>query len=428
MTDVDIREALDRATRHLSPDPGLLPKVRQGGHGRLVRRRSLLGTGLATVVAGAASTTWWSRGGSPTPTGSWLLDNPTAGNLASDMRYLQRVRAEWLKLYGEPPNDAVMRGEPHIVWAGSTPAGPAAFVAQRYQAAAGLSMVVAFVEPTASGPGLVQPSTYTPSDPNNTIPRAVLIGEDRDVLVVLDTDEPIRWSEKLTYRADGRIDRTFRPVAFADGMAVLRVPPQRALLSIALRAGGSATPTSVAIVNGDQVAFPDLKTPGSSVQYRDLPGLVKVWPADPSAAEQEADAWVAEPLRPYLDEAGYQPQVVGPAWVIRGTTPDGRRLVLRTPSAYDSKLRILVFVGPSRAATKVMYGGELHPDAPLPITIRLPDKQGVLVAGESVKLRYRTARAAHWLPVQGDAALLPDAAEVVEVTTQDGRTRQLTLR
>jgi hypothetical protein len=44
-----------------------------------------------------------------------------------------------------------------------------------------------------------------------------------------------------------------------------------------------------------------------------------------------------------------------------------------------------------------------------------------VVAAEGAALRYR-AQNGPWLPVGGDAALLPDAADEVEVTGAGGRT------
>jgi hypothetical protein len=422
--DADVREALNRATRHLSSDPELLDQVRRGGRSRLIRRRSLLGTGLAAVAATGTSSLWWPRPDAPAPAGTWLLDRPTAGDLAGDVGYLRQVRRAWSASYGDPATRAVMRGEPHVVWAGTTPAGPSAFVVQRYSdGGSALSMAASFVEPAAAGPALTTQSNYTVGDPTTSLPRAVLLGENRDVLVVLDTGEPMRWSARLRYLPDGRIHRDYAEVAFTDGAAVLPVPSQGPQVSVALLSGPATAPKPVGIANALSV---DGTSSGAAVNSRTLPDRAKVWPADPRESEAEADAWVARPLRPYTDPGGYQPQVAGPGWIIRATTPDGRRVSLRTPSAYDSKLRILVVLGRRGGPARVLYAGQLDPAAPLPIAVRLPDDQGVLVAGEDVALRYRGVRG-DWLRVKGDAALLPAAAARVQVTTRTGRRAELDL-
>jgi hypothetical protein len=421
MTDIDVRDALDRATRHLHPDPGLLEQVRRGGQRRLVRRRTLLGAGLAAGVAGGTASVWVSGGGPP-PTGIWLLDRPTAGDLAGDEGYLRQVRALWAQAYGSPENRSVLLGEPHVVWAGGTPAGPAAWIAQRHTGGNGEpAVVLGFVEPTAAGPRLVAETLYGGAALVDMSPPAILIGEQRDVLVVLDTGAPLRWSSELRYLPDGRIARSYQPVPFTDAVAVLRVPAQRSRISLGLLSGT----TTVGIANAQDVLYPDTGSPGSETAFRDLTGPGGAWPQGP-AGDLEADAWVAGALKPYLDEGGYQPQVPGPAWVIRATTPDGRRLSLRTPSAYDSRLRVLVFAGTARGVDRVGYHGYLRPAAPLPIMVRLPERQGVLVAGIEVKMRYRTARG-EWLPVRGDAALLPHSAAEVEVTPPVGKAVTLML-
>jgi hypothetical protein len=426
MTDIDtdIRDALDRATRHLDVRPDLLQDVRRGGQKRVIRRRTVLGGALAAAAAGGAGTLLWPRGEGPEPTGSWLLDRPTTGDLARDERYLRQVRKAWERAYGDPATRAVMRGEPHIVWAGSTPAGPAAYVTQRYtDPGSALAMAAAFVEPAPGGPAVLWQSNYVPGDPSTTLPRATLMGATRNVLVILDTGEPTRFSAALRYLPDGRIRRDFAAVPFTGGAAVLSVPRQGPESSIALLSGSVAAPRPVPIVNVGDV---DKTSNGAAQNHRALPDPAKVWPAGGGDADAEADSWSAGPLRPYQDLGGYQPQVAGPGWVIRATTPDGRRLSLRTPSAYDSRQRVLVLLGSRRGPVRVHYMGELNPTAPLPIAVRLPDGQGVLVAGEDVKLRYRAARG-DWLAVKGDAALLPRSAARIHVTTRTGRQVELDL-
>ncbi|MEK8105278.1 hypothetical protein NKG94_08975 [Micromonospora sp. M12] len=74
-----------------------------------------------------------------------LLTEPTRGDLAADEGYLRQVRQVWQRQIKEVGDRT--RGAPHVVWAGGTPAGPAAYVAQ--PTAHGTT--VGFVEPTAGG-------------------------------------------------------------------------------------------------------------------------------------------------------------------------------------------------------------------------------------------------------------------------------------
>jgi hypothetical protein len=247
------------------------------------------------------------------------------------------------------------------------------------------------------------------------------------VLLILDTDDPIRWSPSLRYAADGRILRDYRPVTFADGAASLRVSPQGPKISIGLLSGTDTAPRRVDVVNAVEI---EIATKGSAggdaMHFRELPDPRKVWPADSEAGRAEADAWVAGPLRSYLDNGGYQAGAEAAAWEMHGCTPDGRRLAIRTPSAYDGTRRLLAFLGHQGDRVQVVRGDDLQPSSVLPIVLRLPEEQGVVIAGQDVSLRYRTAKSG-WLPVTGEVALLPAAAARVEVKRKDGKAVEVNL-
>ena len=51
VSDADVRNALRCASDDPASSPSLLQDVRRGGRRRVVRRRSVLATGLAVVVA-----------------------------------------------------------------------------------------------------------------------------------------------------------------------------------------------------------------------------------------------------------------------------------------------------------------------------------------------------------------------------------------
>ncbi|WP_112668663.1 hypothetical protein [Micromonospora saelicesensis] len=59
--------------------------------------------------------------------------------------------------------------------------------------------------------------------------------------------------------------------------------------------------------------------------------------------------------------------------------------------------------------------------APLPVRLRLPDDQGVLVAAEGSALSYRVGDG-QWQDAGRNAALLPAAATDVRVTDATGTT------
>jgi hypothetical protein len=401
MTDTDIRDALAAATRHITAPPGLLDRVRAGGRRRVVRRRTLVAAGLATAAAGAGAGVWWGPGGGDdvAPPASDRLDRPTRGDLAGDTGYLAAVRNEWRRYVG---SGMPTRGEPHVVWAGRTPAGPVALVAQRTRPVVvpGAGQIeyglTGWATPGGDGAPRVESMESMLTGARNA--AGVLAGG--GLLVVLDEAGPVGFSPDLEYRADGAIRRTFRPVAFdADGAAVLRGPEP------ALRAAGGAR---VDLARITALAAGERSEPFVRMLERTLPGGAAVWPA----AGGVPDGWDLRGVPGYEDDFGYHLFHAGDVtWLLRGATADGRRFVVQTLTVGDRRDRLFLLLGVPEPA----YLGTVDPSAPLPVRVRLPDGRGVVVAAESAALRYRAGRGP-WLPVRGDAALLPAAATEAEVT------------
>lgn len=365
------------------------------------------------------------------PTGIWLLDEPTRGDLAGDAAFVGGVRVAWRQYHEALELLSRMAGDTHIVWAGSTPAGPAAFVAQREEDAGstGPQLYVGFVESSPGGLRVVDPViTFTPTAPDQVIPAA-LLGNALDVLVVIDFGVPVSCSTELSYASDGRVARTFRPMPFVDGAAVVRVPPQGDRISVALRADQQRVETHVDLVNVDRIksrSGPE-QPQVDHLEQRVLPGAGAVWPADPAKAQDEASPWRDEALAPYNDIGGFNKTSVMPQWWIRGATADGRRLWVETLTVWDDPARVVAVLGRAGARPRVVYGGTMAKDSPLQVQLRLPDRQGVVVAAKGATMRYRT-RDGGWRKVSGDAALLPDTAAEVEVTAPNGRPTRVPVR
>jgi hypothetical protein len=75
---------------------------------------------------------------------------------------------------------------------------------------------------------------------------------------------------------------------------------------------------------------------------------------------------------------------------------------VQTLTGTDDRVRLLLSLG---TPPEPVLRGFPDPAAPLPVQVRLPDGQGVVVAAPG-RLRYRVAGGT-WLPITGDAALLP---------------------
>ncbi|MDT0530403.1 hypothetical protein RM555_15535 [Micromonospora sp. DSM 115977] len=420
----DVRGVLRRVTDDLVGPPTLLDDVRRGGRRRLRRRRAVLAAVCAVVVAvPVGGALHLADGGAVAEVASPLFDGPTRGDLAGDGRYLRQVRQAWRDGAGDTGSD--VEGDPHVVWAGNTPAGPAAYVAQRATATgevwepAGERMIgyAAFVEPTADGPRVMTRETVTDAGSYGSW-QAALLGPRRDVLVVLDAGKPVEFSPTFRYAADGRIERTFQRVKFRDGAAVLSVPPQRDRVTVALVRKPVSATTAVHIANAHDILLPDRQaSPQRSVTYT-LPGAERVW-GDSPAAQVGRNVYGTEALAAYVDPGGMHREGESPHLVVYGATPDGRQLLLESHQYDDDPTRAIALLAHAGAPFQPVASGFIDWNAPLPVRLRLPDGQGVLVAAEGAALSYRVG-AGEWHDAGRGAALLPADATEVRVTATGG--------
>ncbi|GAB4107212.1 hypothetical protein GCM10028790_62310 [Micromonospora taraxaci] len=413
MNDSDVRGILHRATDDLVSPPGLLAEVRRGGRRRVVRRRAVLAAVCAAVVAVPVAGVLDLPGDAgEAQVASPLLDQPTRGDLAADEGYLRQVRQAWQRRIKEVGDRT--RGEPHVVWAGGTPAGPASYVAQ----ATAHGTTVGFVEPTAGGPRV---RTLTQLDNNGTdgAEQAALLGPQRDVLLVLDFGQPVQFSAQLRSMPDGKVERTFESVAFQDGAAVLSVPPQRTKVTVALSRTPVQRQNMIHIDGTSEILFPDNKDrPAPPLARHTLPGAEQVWGTDPAAKEVDAPA---EALAEYLDPVGVHTHNGSPRLVVYGATPDGRRLLVETVQYDDDPSRVIALLARKYLPFEAVASTTADWSAPLPVRLRLPNDQGVVVAAEGSALSYRVGDG-QWQDAGRNAALLPATATDVRVTDSNGTT------
>lgn len=365
--------------------------------------------GTAGVVASLAPT-----GRPPVPTASAIEGGepvPTASAATGG----GPVASAWATTGGGPVATMGAADPSHRRLPGQNPSGgPAASPPSGRDAG-----VIGFIEPTAAGPAMLSLEPFDVGA-EDLVSQAMLLGSDRDVLVVCDFGGPVEYSTEPRYESDGRITRTFRPVPFAAGAAVLRVPPQRAMITLALGrpaigrsaatpvwlAGSGSSPQQAMAYTG-RVELRHLSRPaasGGAVQADDLV-LDSITTVD------------AEQLAPYLDRpGGYLRPSQEPGWYLAGTTPDGQRLRVRTLQYEGGPCRLVATLTPPAGPPRVLYGGLVDTAGPLPIRARLPENRGVVVAALGATLRYRSP-AGGWTDVTtADAALLPAQATEVRVT------------
>jgi hypothetical protein len=405
MTDTEIRDVLVRATADVRTPPDLLDRVRAGGRRRVVRRRTLLAAALTTAAAGSTAVVLRGAAGRSGLPASPRLSLPTRGDLAGDAAYLRRVVAVWRSYVGT----GGMIGEPHVAWAVTTPAGPVAVVSSRSRGASGYGWT-GFV----AGDRVLSLEALEAGVTNT---EAVLAGPRRDVLVVVDGGRSLAYSPDFSYGSDGRVRRTFRPVVLdRDGVFVATVPAQPDRLRTALRAGTIGVRPASTIDR--EPVYPKID--------RLLPGREIAWGDDAMVSQAMIDRWDLRQLPGYGDPYGFHHGTPGTFWFIRGSTPDRRRFVVQT-QVLDADVRLFRTLSTSIAA-KPVYLGLLALSERIPVLrVRLPQAQGVVVAAERAALRYRTG-STDWLPVSGDAALLPASAGELEVSKPGERSFRVPLR
>lgn len=403
LNDNDIRTLLYRATDHLTGPPGLLDDIRRGGRRRVVRRRTLLTAGLAVAATGGLLKLVGIDGEQPLDPSSPLFAEPTRGDLAGDNDYLRQVRQQWFGLQDPLPD---MRGEPHVLWAGSTPAGPAAFIAQR----GGTGAAVGWIEPTQEGPRVSSVSSVNEPTRMEDIAQAILLGSQRDVLLVLDFGWPVELSTELRYAPDGKVVRRYQPFVFDDGAGWRHVGRQLGKITVALRRS-DGQPVQVFISNASTVLNPEQETMPMPERFEyTLPG---------ASLPQDRDE-VLSALEPYQDIDGAHtedPRL--PRLTIRGATPDGRRLLVDTIQFDDDPTRVVAMLARGEAEYQAVASSFVDWKVILPVRLRLPAGQGTLVAAPHAALQHR-AGGGRWHDAGRNAALLPATATEVRVTPAAG--------
>jgi hypothetical protein len=424
--DGDLRTLLRRTAAEVESPAGFLEEVRRAGRRQLARRRILACGGLACVAVVTAGGAF--RAGrdeeEPADLATPYFDQPTRGDLSRDRSYLDSVRRAWRA--SMDGFEADMRGQPHIVWAGMTPAGPAAYVIQRlayYRADPGerVLAVMSFVRSGPRGPEIVGRYALSETPPHwLEDPRAMLLGADRSVLLVLDRGHPVEYSVEYRYAPDGKVLRSFRPVPFADGAAVLRVPAQSDKVTVALRDGRG---DPLAITGTDHILRRDGLPPRRT---HTLPGADAVWGGDlPLAVHQ----FVTGPgaLSEYDDPGGTHGNDGSSELALYGATPDGRRLYVTTLQFDDDPARAVALLARGETPFTAVTSGFVDWTDPLPVRLRLSGGQGtVVVAAQGAALSYRSGTAG-WRDAGRDAALLPPEATEVRVTPKGGAAAELRL-
>jgi hypothetical protein len=429
-----VRQALALTAGAVRPPTDLLDRARRAGRRRVRRHRVLAGSLAVVLLAGGLSVAGYASR-PPTVTtlaaaiGERLLDGPTRGDLAGHPDYLRAVT----ELHERARDDSPLRGlgvtghpagPAHVTWAGTTVSGRAAVVAQRMRLASGDRVVlVTFVGTGVDGrPEKVGADFYGSGDRTGWQSVAFLAGPERSTLVVLDVGIEVEFSFERTYTADAVTREDWQPVRFTDGVALHTNRPQRGRWTVAVRQRAGA-----------YLGIGNLTDPEETTPERDWLGWRRAAAADHPAAqpayfplggsEGTADLPdVAESRRTLAEVApvdALEPQAspwLGTDWIAVGRTPAGAEVVAGDLRIGTDPVRTLVRLHRPGAAPLVVVGPVVNPSTHLPVVVRLPDRQGWLVARPGVTLSWSDGRG-DWQPAGRDAAVLPAGATQVRVDT-----------
>jgi hypothetical protein len=441
-----LRERLVAATRHVSAPSGIAERATAGGRRRLRRRRLI--EGLATTAAALAAVAVvlpltardaadrvpgpsrrqtapadsWSA---VPPAGAdvlrWLYDRPPRGDLVRDAAYVRQVVEVWDRSHATSLNASRgvfrdLRGPSRVVWAGRTPAGPAAVVVQRAVflapaegVAPGVGTVVGFVGVDAGGrPRLVADGYRDRKGEPGSLSLAWFVDPDRSVVAVLDLGAPVAWAQGWRYHANGVRDLDWTRVAFRDGAATVRVDGSR-WWDVHVARQPFDEPTSDLLVARDVGARPT----GTQLRWgEDAPAALRIAGLSPSRLADPGARFIAAlhaRIRGAVRSGGY------PLWNASGRLPDGTEVVV-ADSRLDGDPSHAYAVLSRGRRTSVVHGGPVDPDAPLPVVVGLPDGRGTVVARERARLEWRSAAASGWRVAGTGAALVPADATQVRVT------------
>jgi hypothetical protein len=437
----ELSELLHTATDGLEPPAGFTGQVLAGGRRRRLRRRlTMAGSAVAVAaVAVAGSIVALDRHDPEVDTAAMLLTRPTQGALAGDRAFVDEVIDIWqsqltyadearFRLYDD------LRGTPHVLWAGNTPAGRAAVVVQQtyvhkdyWVHDEGMRLVRGLVAIDPEDGKLKLAGTRPPTDNEPEAVTRFTFGRNDRTMLVVDEGEPLYYAVHTTNDTDtdfahDRYRPNWQRLHPRDGVAVLSDfneagqagynffvayqgdhPPGEIGYNSKLMAGGDSLRGHLDHRDRD----PDYRLP--------IPNFFP-W----------QDKWtVGEPTAGVSTEALTFNAVPRSRWQITAWRPDivvfiQETMVIGHSSEKDSKGSVLTVATGEIREDGVRIVDSVQHDlvdhgAVLPIRYRIPDGGGWVVANKGKTLAYRTAPDGQWTEAGKDAALLPDNAIQVKV-------------
>lgn len=423
----ELTRALHDATENLEPRVEFTEAVLRGGRRRRTRRRLGVVTGAVVAAALATVSGLALASAPPVQTGNPLLDAPTSGNLAGDTQFLNDAVAAWEAGKEISPNADRgifddLRGDPHVYWAGNTPAGRAAVVAQSayLHPHDGLGSEDTNQSRTLVGLLATDPADGTfklVNDQYDATAGRFMFGDGDRTVLIIDRGAPLFVAYSTTFE-QGKINTEWQRPSRADGVAVMELPEGTTPTQVAAFAG-EQPPAGLANVDGSVILDPSswyLSPDTIQSQSPDHTGLpwvgTELAVGDPGGPQIDPNAVFFDEVSLKLSNGSAVGNYTS-TWHIRAGLPDGRVAVVGDNQTGGTPCRFYaVLVSPDGAKT-VVQGDDVDANAVLPVKFRLTDGQGWVVAAKGQSLSHRTD--GDWSAPAQDAALIPDAATQVKI-------------
>ncbi|HEX6356326.1 hypothetical protein [Actinophytocola sp.] len=434
MKTTDLGELMRAATDDLETTPDFARQVILGGRRRKQRRRVMVAAGALAVIAAIGSTTIMTLGDGPTISAAdERLEAPTMGDLAGDQAFLNEVVAAWREGLPLAPEAALgfynaPQGDPHVYWAGNTPAGRAAIVLQQVQVPDN-GQIPTGKTGTRTAEGLV---AIDAEDGKlklvGTRPASLELlgwssfykfGDGTRTMLIVDEGKPLYYSFEFSgakerpkwHRAESR-----------DGVALVSIPKD-ANERGAVAYQGDQPP---AVVDWKRVPY-DFYAERMTFADEYLAKRLTEHPTFRTSLLPWQEAWVIgqhrelqSPADRDLLRARGVPQFIGSnyvsVWAIFAGLDDGRTVVLEETQSPTGTPQLIAFLLTSDGVNlSSADGGPVDRNAVLPVKFRIPEGGGWIVAQQGQTLSYRTSPNGQWQDAGKDAALLPDNAVEVKV-------------